>query len=25
VTDTAVNKTGVVYPTTDGGLLPLNP
>jgi hypothetical protein len=25
VTATAINKTGVVYPTSDGGLLPLNP
>jgi hypothetical protein len=25
VTPTAINKTGVVYPTTDGGLLPLDP
>jgi hypothetical protein len=25
VTATAITKTGVVYPTSDGGLLPLNP
>jgi hypothetical protein len=24
-TATAINKTGVTYPTADGGLLPANP